>query len=127
MELTGKAKEQFEEWYLRIFWKAEKEGQGLITINKGGIGLLRFYYLPEAMQFGVYVDFADSVGMLIDTDVVWDVITLNKNIYEYTIKNQQELLVLGDGFAYTRRELRTAAIKRLNKILNKKQENEKTK
>jgi hypothetical protein len=112
MELTGKAKEQFEEWY-----ELNYEAIGLPSIDDE-FYLSGFYELPDSMQFGVYVDFADSVGMLIDTDVVWEVIALNENVYEYTIKNKQELLVLGDGFAYTRREARELAVNKLNQIIN---------
>ena len=107
MVLTGKAKVDFEKWYLRTFWKTKKGGQAVAIIDKGIIGLLRFYLLPESMQFGVYQDFADSVGILVPS------ISNGWECFYVTDKGNMQLFK-------TRPEARTAAILKLDELLNER-------
>lgn len=62
MKLTGKCKTDFDKWRLEIHKKEwvdkpkSKEGFEFY-------GYSAFYELPLSCQFGVYVDFFDSVGI----------------------------------------------------------------
>ena len=59
MILTGKAKEDFENWYS----KEKPEGHWYSMVN--------FYGLVDSMQYGVYVDYFASVGLDISQTVNW--------------------------------------------------------
>jgi hypothetical protein len=105
MRLTEKCKEEFQKWYLSTFWKTEKAGQGVAIIDKGVVGLNRFYYLPESMQIGVYEDYFDSVGVLVPSiSNGWEC------FYTTDRGNMQQFK--------TRKEARTAAIEKANEIRN---------
>ena len=107
MKLTGKAKEILQLWYLK-------------SIDNDKYVVSRFFDIPEAMQWGVYQDWADSLGyeLCIDrcvddecnyvSDFEWVVITIN------TISNNGS-----GGTCSTRQEARNAAIEKLNEIINK--------
>ncbi len=57
-ELTGKAKEAFEKWYLKGVTDEENYDQHVIN---------SFYRKSESMQWGVLVDFFESVGIYVST------------------------------------------------------------
>ena len=94
MELTGKCKEEFEKCYLKGVHNEENYHRHVIT---------SFYSKSESMQYGVYVDFFDSVG--IDSS--------SFSHYEFYKCN------LKDTLFKTRLEARTAAIEKANEIFNK--------
>ena len=110
MKLTGKAKGQFEKWILRDplsdWFKYDDE------ICYAGLGLIEFHDLPNSMQWGVYQDWADSLGYELYVEKIspvefdWCVDSLLRNIY--------------DGRCKTRQEARTAAIEKLNELINEK-------
>ncbi len=62
MNLTGKAKKDFEKWY-----ELNHEAIVLRSIDDE-FHLEGFYELPESMQFGVLVDFFDSAGVVMEFD-----------------------------------------------------------
>ncbi len=62
MYLIGKAKEAFEKWHVKDVKKTDK---GIFE----RIRLMSFYRLEPSMQYGVYVNFFDSVD--IDTDEIY--------------------------------------------------------
>lgn len=60
MILTGKAKDEFESYFL------ENHEDEDFPILKSGINLLQaFEQVPLSMQLGVYIDWFDSVGIRI--------------------------------------------------------------
>jgi hypothetical protein len=65
MKLTGKCKEDFEKWFLT-------------TPDSVKYNPLHFFYedLSEAMKYGVYVDFFDSVEIYIDIIPYFEIGTL---------------------------------------------------
>tara|TARA_R110000851_G_scaffold297670_1_gene452984 strand:- start:205 stop:519 length:315 start_codon:yes stop_codon:yes gene_type:complete len=104
MELTGKAKEQFEKWYLERYFKK------LIPLSmqeKFAI-LDSFDEIYNAMKWGVYQDFADSLGV---------------EIYAEKSLCREGFVSLTDsypcGYFNTRNEARSDAINKLNELLNK--------
>tara|TARA_R110000851_G_C12941098_1_gene552255 strand:- start:232 stop:525 length:294 start_codon:yes stop_codon:yes gene_type:complete len=96
MELTGKCKEQFDKWYCIEFEKRS------LPYTQG------FYVSDLSIQYGVYVDFFDSVG--IDLDLFKS--RVNKKIFYVCI----------DDFSSqpfnSRPKARTAAIEKANEIYN---------
>ena len=83
MKLTGKCKEDFYKWLSNDFDLEENP----ITINASYEGDIEVYIsehfdnLSKSMQYGVYVDFFDSVGIRISIrnigDSYWYVINIH--------------------------------------------------
>lgn len=95
--LTGKNKERFEEWF------SENDYQPL------------FYEYPLSMQFGVLVDYADSIGRHVETN-------FNSEHYYFSIKKfgetYNEWSSSTNGGFKTRDEARKEAIKAFDEIVN---------
>ena len=116
MELTGKAKEQFEEWYLERYFKK------LIPLSmqeKFAI-LDSFDEIYNAMKWGVYQDFADSVGVMIELQVHAEPTMQGTvfNKFKVSILNNGSFISVFRGFI-TRPEARTECVDRLDELLNK--------
>lgn len=108
--LTGKCKENFEKW----LFKGDNNYGNII----GAVLLEDFYSNGLSMQYGVYVDFFDSVGIEIEIDII------NTTHYGVTIM-QQENGVYSDEYEYiseikNRQEAWEEAIKRANILYNDK-------
>ena len=111
MKLTGKCREDFEKWYV-------KNSDSLYYIDV-------FKELPESMQYGVYVDFFDSVGINIDVCHNYILDGKNDNIivlgYYYELNAQPNIHVSQDCEDHkTRPESRAQAIEKANEIYNSK-------
>jgi hypothetical protein len=93
MELTGKCKEDFKKWFKGRFKY---------------MSFFEFEYLQCSMQYGVYVDFFDSVKLFINVNTVTNYVchVFIKENFDY-IKN------------INRTEARAEAIKKANEIYNK--------
>jgi hypothetical protein len=96
MKLTGKCKEDFEKWYF--------DNDKNVYID-----LKSFYSLDESMQYGVYVDFFDSVGIDID------IFKTPEGKYLSAVEMEGN-----DNIHNTRQEARTAAIEKANELYNNK-------
>ncbi len=108
MKLTGKAKEQFEAWYLKLI-RVQREDYNKFddyTIIK------KFYRSIQSMQWGVIQDFADSLGY----DIIAESTTAQDK-YWFTIYTLPESITEEKMFD-TRQEARNAAIEKLNEIIN---------
>jgi len=106
--LIGKAKEQFEKWYLKEYTE---------MVFKDGLGLT-FRDLPQPMQWGVYQDWADSldIDMFIEVEYVEKsniLFTFTWSVFHYSVGIAEEI-----GHCETRQEARTAAIKKLDELIN---------
>lgn len=102
MELTNKAMELFEEWYLSNIGKLRSRSYDKLMVYQ-------FYDLPLSMQWGVYLEFADSLGYCIST--FEDSCSMCWNVYindEYVSDNPK-----------TRQEAQIEAVKKLNDLINK--------
>lgn len=103
MKLTGKAKELFEKWF-----NTHHVYEHLC--------LATFQELPASMQYGVYQDWADSLGIRLDVTVCYD--NMLHYIRGFEVKvNEEELFQSNDVFE-TRQEARNAAIDKLNELIN---------
>lgn len=111
MKLTGQALKDFEKWY-----NFTKDDEGFWLHQSV---TMAFTDLPPSMQWGVYLEWFDSVGILVETQLYyrykskvcfWDwVITLSSTKDIGTNKEYD-----------TRQEAQTAAIEKANEIYNSK-------
>jgi len=102
MELTGKCKEDFE------------NAISYTLVQSGMIKQVdEFYMFPSSMQYGVYVDFFDSVGIYISIEPYQDYDS-DIQFWCFNIKGFN-IIELN-----TRNEARTEAIKKANEIYNLK-------
>ena len=110
MKLTGKCQEDFKKWISNEF---EPNEHGII-VNASYEGDIEVYasdnfdILPKSMQYGVYVDFFDSVGIRISMNQF-------NNEYWFDIDPQG----IDSECLKTRPEARAAAIEKANEIKNK--------
>ena len=107
MELTGKAKEQFEEWfegeYPFIELDSSEEYEDLTYWDN----------FSDSMKWGVHVDFFDSVGV--------EIITPKKTalIWSWHIRDCATIKRINSKLIFTSvKEARTAAIEKANEIVN---------
>ena len=107
MILTGKCKEEFGKWLVC--------GEGSVNFEKyysdeygDDDPYLWFTELPASMQYGVYVDFFDSVGIYI-------IISRDSGWYDVDIAGEWTSTTTQDN----RTEARTLAIEKANEIYNK--------
>jgi hypothetical protein len=108
MELTGKCKEEFEKWYLgKFIYLKHNIGKNLPSPN-------RFYRTVESMQYGVYVDFFDSVFIYIHIDIKEYGFDIDEVIHECEVFLNSNKVAEN----LTRPEARTAAIEKANEIYN---------
>ncbi len=124
MKLTGKAKEQFEKWLETHSWfGSDRYDFNPLDVNIDG-HKINFNNLHYSMQWGVYQDWADSLGYVVNT-------YCNASGYLYEIHRNADNggTHLHDsgyeantehGAWYTIQEARTAALKKLNELINEK-------
>lgn len=113
MKLTGKNKEQFDEF-------REENDYEIIEFINGDENRPNdiFHGLPLSMQFGVIQDYADSIEILIEVTIVDD---MNTWTYDILVKD-----LMGGFVSFvkeipeypTRDEARKAAIKAFDDIVN---------
>ena len=60
MELTGKCKEEFEGWL----------SPNVLNHNFFDSFIAGFFESPQSMQYGVYVDYFESVDIILDTQPI---------------------------------------------------------
>ena len=103
MELTGKCKEEFREYLLNGILDASYTYRYFIT-------------LPKSMQYGVYVDFFDSVDIRIDLISIGEPTMGGFNFFghRFLINGFKANLT----FINTRFEARKSAIEKANELHN---------
>jgi hypothetical protein len=105
MELTGICKKKFEKWFTNSDNHKGFDAEQVALDRKYRLNL--FYQLTKSMQYGVYVDFFDSVGI--------EIYNL-KTISELFDKNNKKCYYIEE--LKTRPEARTKAIEKANEIYN---------
>lgn len=104
MILTGKCKEDFDNWY-----------KGVKNPNGHWYALTNFYGLVDSMKYGIYVDFFDSVSIIVHSGKTLEHSYGSFNWYATTtLKHYQSRITK------TRQEARTKAIEKANEIYNEK-------
>ena len=112
MKLTKKSKEAFEKWY--------REFDNEFCINKPLIidddnYCEYFEDLPLNYQFGVYVDFFESVGL--DVEAIRRAYKRGKD-YEWSVLNIEREEVVRSGFSDSRLSARESAVSSANDYYN---------
>ncbi len=104
--LDGKAKLDFEKFYINLDIPTTDVWENML--------LDEFYSMPFSMRFGIYVDWADSVGY--EIEIFYDEIITDKLHKYWNVDINKEWK---EASCETRSEARNAAIKKLNEIYNK--------
>jgi hypothetical protein len=113
MNLTGKCKEEFEDWL------------GSQTINTGSdihkwyVTWVKFHIISDSAKYGVYVDYFDSVGIHIKLTPYFDSVT-KIVLWFFTLKDKRCVHLNShlENKANTRPEARTKAIEKADKLRN---------
>jgi hypothetical protein len=117
MILTGKCLQDFSIWYLH---KEEYSNYQIIEPYQEEVNIgLYFYEMPKSMQYGVYVDFFDSVGfeLLVERSVDDDLNFINA--FDWVVLNIENGNNYGGGeISDTREDARHEAVKLANEIYN---------
>ncbi len=114
MELTGKAKEDFNKWYLKHI---KSYNDKLISNTDENY----FNLLTNSMKYGVYVDWFDSVGFEIFIKSVGVVEYERDSVKYYFVITDSLRKRLSNYLAFrsdTRQEARLKAIEKANEIYN---------
>lgn len=105
MELTGKAKEDFDNWWSSITSPAlSGEIHHFKVKTRFDVGVED---LTDSMKYGVYVDWFDSVGIIIE-------VIFPFSSWSYIVNDDLDPLKEFD----TRQEVRIKAIEKANEIYN---------
>ena len=116
MKLTGKCKTDFEKWYLGKYYFTGFETEDVVLNDH------IFKHLDFTMQYGVYVDFFDSVGLILDVQPVLDYDEEKYTKVVYWIITVFTLGIKGEDYNdwefKTRQEAREQAILKANEIYN---------
>ena len=112
MKLTGQAKSDFEKWYMALRQSEMDRDEAENTFENANLFFVHisiFYNTPLSSQFGVYVDWADSVGIDIYIECG------KYGGYEALLffKKYHRTPTVGN-----RQEAREAAIKKLDELYN---------
>lgn len=119
--LTEKCKDAFEKWYSALYTKNLKIlldfkkplSESLLNddVRYGNKCLSDFMKLPFSMQYSVYVDFFDNVGIYLGSEPLYDM----SGTFRMTINESNSIQGIQCS---TRQKARTEAIKKANEIFN---------
>jgi len=118
MELTGKCRTDFKKWFTD---NLERKEIGEIT--DGGWFVTEILIddvwkdLPLSMQYGVFVDFFDSVGIMIDLRFIYMLQSYERIVYFKDRQNSKDT-TLYNKLHDTHQEARIESIKKANELYN---------
>jgi len=108
--VTGKNKEQFEEWYWIDFTRNKNIGLNVLAI---------IYKSPIEYQIGVYLAYYDSLSIFIDSDLSYDLVDEElSDDWESGFWYKKDYHVT-KGYFKTRNEAYKEALKQADKLMNK--------
>ncbi len=113
MELIGKCKTDFEKWYFKNHCKSNMKFKELLPHHYEDV-FGWFFGVDLSFQYGVYVDFFDSVGVRIFISYSEGYAIGSKEGFYYSIDYH-----CFDNSKSTRNETRILAIKKANELYNK--------
>lgn len=108
MMLSGRCKEDFEKWY------PTRDNN---RFNNTGMSMVKYFYGDSerttefSRQYGVYVDFFDSVGIRVQ-------LIMDQEAFDFRVLVARKSL----GYFDTRHEARIKAIEKANELYNKQDE-----
>ncbi len=112
MKLTDRTKKEFEEWKHNLYNKwvhDDKKGYE-------NYGYSKFNELPPSMQYGVLVDYFDSVGIHVEISLLSYKAELVGKEYNWWIGEKSGSV--NDFTGTSRQKARTKAIEKANEIRN---------
>jgi len=112
MKLTEKAKEKFEKWLL----DHEMHNQGGYNFDYPKW----FSALHPSFQWGVYQDWADSLGYDIYFTPYYDWTKERDTGFKWYFAERNDSYISETGLKDTIQEARNAAIEKLNELINEK-------
>jgi hypothetical protein len=122
MKLEGKSLEMFEAWYNNKKFNFNVVSNIEGDIDTYSIELVYFYQYNESMQYGVYVDFFDNVGINISIEPYWCVCKLTTDIPQDVTFDMMVFSDSENGGEYsnykTRPQAREQAISKAMEIYN---------
>lgn len=110
-KLTGKAKEEFEKWYFKNHCKSNIKYKDLMPHDRAEV-FGWFYKLPLSFQWGLYVDFFDSVEDKTEIRMLGEV---SRGYKRYCSEFREDFTL-----HKSRIKARKEAIKKANEIYNEK-------
>jgi hypothetical protein len=113
MNLTGKCKEEFEKWFTDSDNHKGFDAEQIALDRKYRLDL--FYQLYESMQYGVYEDFFDSVGIYIQISFY----DFDCNNWQTYLECKESIYDYNETHFVSRQEARIASIEKANEIYNK--------
>ncbi len=120
--LKGQAKKDFEKWFNSYIDKQLAHNRD--EWSEGGELLSNFYELPFSMQYGVIIDWFDSVGINISIEPYWCVCKLIDNAEQELSFDMMVFSNSDNGGEYsnhtTRTQARQKAIEQANTIYNER-------
>lgn len=111
--MTGKAKTDFEIYFRK------KYPLNSFRLGTWILGIADFYNLPAAMQWGVLVDFFDSVGIIVKCEVGYNIKTDSRDGWDYNIELKDNSGYV--GWEETIQLARTATIEKAIEIYNQEE------
>jgi hypothetical protein len=116
MKLTGNSLEQFEKWYKECY---DKENLPYIQ---------GFYASSFSIQYGVLVDFFESVGLYLGVDSWATCGNVKETFFWFNVKDSNQESLIKDTYQEslinsrnkTRPQARTKAIEKANDLYNKR-------
>tara|TARA_R110000803_G_scaffold490_2_gene1681 strand:- start:77 stop:421 length:345 start_codon:yes stop_codon:yes gene_type:complete len=109
MKLTGKCKEEFNKWYFKTVRGNEENLLGATNAEW-------FYLLTKSMQYGVFEDYFDSVGVRVFINEEFDTMGQYQRGFNPVVNNVK--LYKDNDCFHTRPEARIAAIEKANELRN---------
>ena len=113
MKIHGHFKKDFEKWYAK-----QKFGVALWSVRGSTYEEVGFYDKPFSMQWGVLVDFGDSVGYDLVVERHCDFDGVYHNLFEWTIRTINDSKSGFAGYEKSRHEVREQSIIKLQEIYN---------
>ena len=112
MKLTGKSLEQFDKWYMELR-QVELDKSDLKVTDLFCPHVSTFHHTLLSCQYGVLVDFFDSVGIEVNTlKISFD------GMFHFEAYDEDKIGVPVTGKESTRPQSRAKAIERANEIYN---------
>ena len=108
MILTGKCKEDFEKWYENTYREYDC------------YQVMDWFEYPFEFQYGVYVDFFDSVGYCIEISIDYTRKDYGKPLYQWEVNDWNTTGFGHKDLVRHRQEARKSAIEKANELYNSK-------
>ena len=110
---TGKNKEQFEKWLSEWYLTWLKVSDESFSIEQK----VKMFstHLPFSMQQGVYLEYLDSVGLIVERQTYYS----RMAIWDYRTDEPSEEILIDCTYCENQQEALTEAFKKADELINK--------